>query len=254
MNFAIIHKHKLIIGLTAKSGCTHIKHLGFKIAYGHRHKHREAGRIHFNPRWKSLVAGPETNLLSRIKNNVKLKEYTVVGIMRNPYERLVSGFLDKYQPPNICRKKGGEFWGRFKSPRHFKKFTNHLLRNDWRTVDQAHFKTQINNIDHLLEIKDLVHDFRIWDLKNIDYDFLNKHCEMNDLSMITKGPHQRDKKPLKKWNENTDLCVSELPMSKYIEYNVPYNLFYTPDIKQKIKKYFHRDLKFAEMQNIVYDI
>jgi len=121
-------------------------------------------------------------------------------------------------------------------------------------VDLHHFETQINDANAILEIKDLVPDFRIWDLKNIDYDFLNKRCKINDLSTIYRGPHSRSAKSLKKWNQNTDLCVAELGLPRYIEYAVPYNLFYTSDIKEKIKKYFHKDLKVAEMQNIVYDI
>lgn len=253
MNFAVLNNHKLIIGLTAKSGCTYIKNLCVRASTGERPP--VGADIHNNPRWKSLELGEEDVLLSRVNkwDNLTLREYKVVFIMRNPYERLVSGFLDKYQPPGFFKPNGGDFYRHLPKsyPLTFEKFTDSLLgHHRWKYIDRTHFKPQVRLPNQLCSIQNLVSEFKIWDLKNIDYDYLNKSCSINNSSTISRGPHQR--KATTKWEGPEN--ISKLPMTEYIEYNVSYSSFYTPELKSKINKFFQNDFRFAQTQNIHYDV
>ena len=83
MQFIIIHKKKLIIFWSPKCGSTTLKKIlaiYFKVdnnKYPHIHANKELNKK-FN---------------KRDKNKIDIyKNYNIVMLVRNPYERLVSGF------------------------------------------------------------------------------------------------------------------------------------------------------------------
>ena len=90
MRFIVDEENKVILGWSAKCGCSHVKKM-FRFL--------QNGKIH-NPIHTDLDMN---SLPDEIEN------YTTIIVGRNPYKRLVSGFLDKYKP-------GGEYRHLWKKP------------------------------------------------------------------------------------------------------------------------------------------
>lgn len=80
-------------------------------------------------------------------------------IIRNPYERIISGFLDKYREEHPWRK----LWKNEKKLT-FLNFIDVLDKEGTgRQIERSHFSPQINaNWDDTLNIH------KIYDIKNID--------------------------------------------------------------------------------------
>ena len=78
MLFLIDDNRKIIIGWSAKCGCSHIKKIFHYIQ-----TNKLNNKIHQSEDYNSLP----TNI----------EEYDLIIISRNPFKRIVSGFLDKYQ-------------------------------------------------------------------------------------------------------------------------------------------------------------
>jgi hypothetical protein len=65
-----------------------------------------------------------------------IENYTTLIFCRNPYKRLVSGFLDKYGPT-------GEFLHFWKhSSISFSQFVDALVKKDWLMIHYNHFRPQ----------------------------------------------------------------------------------------------------------------
>ena len=124
MRYIIIHSKKLIIFWSPKCGSSTLKlilAIYFKV-YNTKYKH-----IHLN---KEL----SVKFDKRDKNKIHIyKKYDIVMLVRNPYKRLVSGFLNKYvnnqhlkNPPNCnC----------------FYDFCRILQKNP-KKIERHHFKKQ----------------------------------------------------------------------------------------------------------------
>ena len=76
---------KIVFGWSAKSGCSHIKKIFWYLKTN-------------NENFKIHTKREDNGLPDDIEN------YTVILIIRNPYERVISGFLDKYRPKGVFRK------------------------------------------------------------------------------------------------------------------------------------------------------
>ena len=83
MKFLISEKNKVIFGWSTKCGCSHVKRL-------------------FNYLENDIVID-KVHGLKESNIGVDTKKYITIIFVRNPYKRLVSGFLDKYG-------KNGEFF------------------------------------------------------------------------------------------------------------------------------------------------
>lgn len=95
-----------------------------------------------------------------------IENYTTIIITRNPYHRIVSGFLNKY-------RLGGEF--RHKWPTKnitFSKFVDELIKNNYNYIEKHHFIQQTKEAydKKILLSKEL----KIYDIGNIDYEYIEK--------------------------------------------------------------------------------
>ena len=87
MQFIIVHTKKLIIFWSPKCGCSTLKHI---LAIYFKVDNNKYRHIHVN---KEL----QVKIDKRDKNKIDIyKNYNIVMLIRNPYKRLVSGFLNKY--------------------------------------------------------------------------------------------------------------------------------------------------------------
>ena len=168
MYFLIDHKLKIIFGWSAKCGCSHVKKLFWYLK-----TNDENHKIHTNKDISNLP--------------IDINNYITIIISRNPYERIISGFLEKYNENGNLRKK---LWKHNEIT--FSKFVSELLKNDWKMIDKHHFTpqtTEFFNDNKILKSKQL----KIYDIKNIDYNFIenlyNKKIPENVLNF--RGEHVR---------------------------------------------------------------
>ena len=148
MFFMTDTKHKIVVGWSAKVGCTHIKRIWLYLTTGKD----ITERVH--------DAVPSRPMPPDIHN------YTVLIVARNPYERLASGFLDKYGQPGAIR----DMWPKH-IPLTFANLVAALTRNDWSVVEKHHFAPQTReafDLPHLKRAKRVV----VCDLNDIQYSVL----------------------------------------------------------------------------------
>ena len=118
MKFIIDYNKKIIFGWSAKCGCSHIKKI-----YWFLQNNRIDNKIH------TAIEH------MRLPNNIS--DFILIIITRNPFERIISGFLDKYN------KNKGQFRYKWKyNTLTFSNFVDELIKKNWKMVDEHHFTPQ----------------------------------------------------------------------------------------------------------------
>ena len=222
MYFLIDHNKKVIFGWSAKCGCSHVKKI-----FRYLQSNVISKKIHQND-WNELPSN--------------IEDYTVILTIRNPFERLVSGFLDKY-------KRDGEFRFRWKRDNiTFSDFVNELLRNKWRRIEKHHFTPQTSetfNKEKLLTCKNL----KIYDLSNIDYSFIENIYEKKIPEELISFRGDHSYKPSKSIYDGD---VYNLDMDVYINHIVPIQSYYNGEIKNKILGFYENDFTFFKNNGLDY--
>ena len=222
MYFLVNEKKKIIFGWSAKCGCSHIKNIFRFLENG-----KMNNKIH------------EKKDCGKIPNNIE--EYITIIITRNPYKRLISGFLDKYS-------EKGQYRYLWKDKiLSFSKFVNELVKKDNKTIEKHHFTPQTTeNFNKKILMSKI---FKIYDISKIDYKFIEKiyNIKINPCVINRKFGHERDikKNILEKY-------VYDLPIEDYINYNINYNFFYNKDLKKKVFEFYINDFNFFQEQGIDY--
>lgn len=226
MYFLIDHKNLIIFGWSAKCGCTHLK------AMFHFLKTNEIKKYELH----NLTA---CGVLKK-KILKSIGKYTTIIVSRNPYERLVSGFLDKY-------KIDGAF--RYKWPSKNIKFSDFVnkLGNE-KYVENHHFTPQTSESfdEKILESKII----KCYDIKNIDYEFIGKLYNKKIPKEIIdfRGDHSRKSK-----NKDFDnRYLYDLNMEDYFDSKVKYKYFYNDHIKQQVFNFYKKDFTFFKKFGIDY--
>lgn len=222
MRFLVDENLKIVIGWSAKSGCSHIKKIFWYLKTN-------------NENYKIHTQKEDNGLPDDIEN------YIVILIIRNPYERIVSGFLDKYGPKGTFRR----LWTNKEIS--FTNFIDELVKNNWSVIDNHHFTPQTtekfnNNI--ILKSKEL----KIFDIKNIDYSYIENlyNKKITDNLLNFRGGHER--KTIIPLEKN----VYDLDMKTYHGYNVNIKYFYNEDIKNKIYDFYKNDFIFFKNHGFDY--
>lgn len=226
MKFAVDESRKIAFGYSAKSGCSHIKRI-----YWYLTENSFDRELHIDP--KEYMSIPDN-----------YKQYTFILIVRNPYERLVSGFLDKYNsyPWGECRSF-------YKCDTiTFDGFVDYVVRKECTEQKHVHhFCPQTDeffNMEKLKNSKKLV----VYDITNIDYKFIeNLYKKKIPEKVINfRGPHS---------NKNTSVLEKEvftLDICKYNTSKVPTKYFYNKQLIEKVKKFYKRDFEVFNLWNIHY--
>ena len=150
MHFFVNNEHKVIFGWSGKCGCSHVK----KIYY-----------FFCNNSEKELHTDDEYE--GELPENIQ--EYTTILFIRNPYKRVVSGFLDKYSKSGIYIDK---FLSKYDIVK-FNTFIDELIKNDWSIIDYHHFTPQTTeqfNKSKIIKSKSLI----LYDIESINYEYLEK--------------------------------------------------------------------------------
>ena len=218
MHFFVNNEYKIIFGWSGKCGCSHVK----KIYY-----------FFCNNIEKELHADEEYE--EELPENIE--DYNSILFIRNPYKRVVSGFLDKYS-------KSGVYIDKFLSKYDiikFDTFVNELINGDWSIIDKHHFTPQTTeqfNKSKIIKSKSLI----CYDIENINYEYLENlfNKKIPEQLLNFKGGHER-----KVYNESfNDDYVYNLDINKYINYNVPISNFYNKELKDKVYNFYSNDFLF----------
>lgn len=225
MLFLVDLKLKIIFGWSAKSGCSHIK----KIFYFLQNNKLD-NAIHINQEFNQ-------DLPHDIEN------YNTIIFSRNPYKRIISGFLNKYNANGECRN----LWKNESIT--FSKFVDELIKNDFKKVDKHHFTQQTSekfNKDILLRSKCLT----FYDIENIDYQYIESlyHKSIPNELINFKGPHKREKYNISFPQEK----VYDLDINIYYNYDVSIEQFYNEEIILKIYYFYKNDFDFFKENGINY--
>lgn len=226
MYFSIDSKNKIIFGWSAKCGCSHIKRI-YKFIKTNVIQEK---RIHDNSDY--------TQKLPKDMEN-----YTTIIIGRNPYKRLVSGFLEKY-------KRGGNFRNKWKHKKiTFSMFVNELIKTDWKMVDKHHFTPQTTeqfNINAIKKSKCI----KCYDLGNIDYAFIEQLCNKTLPTKLLSIAHGHERK---KYESDFQEEVFDIEMEHYYNYNVDIKFFYNNELQSKVYNFYKKDFEFFDQYNVEYD-
>jgi hypothetical protein len=225
MFFLVDNKNKVIFGWSPKCGCSRAKKIfGFLqnntiINDGHTHTGNDS---------------------QPLPNDIE--NYITIIFSRNPYKKIISGFLDKY-------RKNGEFRHLWKHNKiTFYTFVDELIKNDRNMIEPHHFEPQTGGHynTNILRSKCL----KIYDIEHIDYSFIenlyHKKIPYELLKFDLMG-HER-----KKFNNTFEGPVYDLDMDEYYDYNVDIKYFYDEEIKNKVYNFYRNDFLFFNHHGIYY--
>ena len=229
MKFILDHDKKVIIGWSAKCGCSHVKNMFLFLI------NKENQELH--GKWAN----------NRLPNH-NISEYTVIIIIRNPFKRLVSGFINKYN------YSPSEFYSRWPKqiPLTFQHFLSQILRSNWKAIDKHHFTPQISEYwkQSLLQHPKL----HVFDIENIDYNLFeklyNKKIPQHILDFRGPPGHINDRTKIYPKQDK----VFEKLLNSYNQYKVPLKKFYTKEIIKIMKFFYKKDFKFATQFNFHYEL
>ena len=211
MLFLVDGTKKIIFGWSAKCGCSHIKNI-----------------------YWFLQNGNIDNIIHTSNDNCKLPDdltdYTTIIIIRNPFKRIVSGFLDKY-------KKDGSFRKYWKYDNiTFSMFINEIEKKNWKMIDKHHFTPQTTEQfnDKIFESKNI----KFFDIENIDYEYIEKlyNIDIPEIILNKKQGHERQK-----YDKDITTYVYDMNLDDYIFNNIDIKYFYNEELKNKICEIYKND-------------
>ena len=210
MHFIVDAKHKVLFGYNRKCGSSHVLRIIWYLV-----RHETDPRIHGE----------------RDRNNplpLDIEHYTTILFIRNPYERIVAGFLEKYS------KRGGIT---------FQTFVEELETANWDSFDPMYFSPQTSywfQSNHILRSKQL----RIFDCRRIDYSF---------LETLYKTKLLKQKIPIFKTQQSyAGTFVGNLDIRTYCQYAVPIQCFYDSELRKKVRAIYQMDFAFFEEHSFSY--
>ena len=207
---------KILYGWSAKSGCSHIK----KILKFLIHNKLNA-KIHTNDEYGPYV-----------------EEETIILFIRNPYERLVSGFLDKYS-------KQGEYRNQWAAntvkPLTFRNFVEELLASGFRAINEHHFTPQLSEAwsDAVEQHKKVI----LYDIKSIDYHYLeNLYGKKIPQELLDfRGGHENIKN-----RETNDHAIDTDPRLFGDVQPFWQDFYQDAEIKTQVDLFYAKDLAYFE--------
>ena len=228
MRFLIDDKAEFALGWSPKCGNTHLKKIWY---YLHNDFNEQLHRYH-----------DEYN-----KPRIIPKHYTILIVTRNPYERLVSGVLDRLRLGTLPRKQWPDNYG----PLTFEKYVDEILKENWNVVHKLHFERQLSD-----QFPSNITDYTklyIQDINSVDYSILEKKFgkKIPDNILAFRGEHQNTRKRCDYGIENPAYTI---PIDTFTEMVPLYENFYNKSIYDKVTKYYKVDLDFFKKYNLNYDI
>jgi len=241
MLYLVDHNSKVIYAWSAKCGCSHIKNI-YWFYMG-----KDINKI------ENIHLGTDQYLPRDIQN------YTTIIVGRNPYKKVVSGFIDKIGYNEQLRQK-------FKTqninkhnmitslynkilPFTFSCFVDELIKNNWKRIDDHHFTPQTT--EKFNKILFSSKDIKIYDICNIDYEYIeNLYNKKIPDYVMNSGRNSNNDRIINDKSINKD--VYDLNIDDYKDYKVDIKFFFNEDIKNKVYNYYLNDFIFFKEHGINY--
>lgn len=239
MFFLIDKEMKLMIGWSYKCGCSHIKYI-FKCLVNKKSSF-DLEQLHID-------------IDDKNKLPIDYLDYKIMIIVRNPYDRLVSGFIDIYNKRGsaiinidqliylneLKHKNNNRFT--------FTLFINEMYKNGFDNINY-HFNPQFGDSWEKGKIEK--HPNVIFnDLYTIDYQFLENIYDIPitpDMRQF-KGNHIIDKKQ-PSFNKLYDLVYS-----KYSNESLYTAKFFNQDIINKVNHIYKTDIDYLKNIGMNYNL
>ena len=223
MYFIVDKTRKILFGWSAKCGCSHVKRIFYFLK-----KTKENNKpIHSHSDYDKL---PDD-----------IEEYTTIIISRNPYERIISGFLDKY-------RSGGGFRHLWKHDTiTFSKFVEETVKGDWKMVEKHHFTPQTTEkFNKNIMLSKCI---KCYDIKKIDYTYIEElyNVKIPERVLTKREGHER-----KNYSESITHAVFDLEMTDYYDSNVNLKHFYNEELKNKVYNFYKTDFIFFNEMGLDY--
>jgi hypothetical protein len=207
MRFLVDEKRRVVFGWSAKCGCTFVKRYFFYLTQGIV---KSQAIVHNHSSHQFLD---------------KHKKYTKILFIRNPYKRLVSGFLEKYAKRQITLPI---------KDLTFRKFVDELDQNKLKNIERHHFTPQFSE-----GFKEDIKFDKVYDIENIDYDYINKIYgkEVNNIETMSHITHSTNYNYDAK-EKAYDMTLDEL---EKLDKKPNYLCFFDNDIERKMHKFYNTD-------------
>lgn len=244
MYFLLDFQRNIIFGWSAKCGCSHVKNL-FHFLQNNR-IHNLITDLSLHEEYNEWLVHNETynSLPMFIPHTTK-----ILLFIRNPYKRLVSGFLNKYNPKNNLY-----FIEWKKNKLTFRLFVEELIENNFKMINEHHFTPQLSELwdDEKLNTRKNI----LIDIENINYEYIEKLYEKKiPREILNYKGITNIVKPNKLFSElKLQGNISDMELIDYVDFEVEYNLFYDDDLKKKVYNFYKKDFDYFEKNDIHYDI
>ena len=225
MYFSVDTNKKIIFGWSTKCGCSHIKTIFWFLQTDN-------------------LVNPIHTKKDKNKLPNDIENYITIIFIRNPYKRIISGFLDKY-------KKNGQHRCLWKNPfLSFSQFVDKLINCDWKIINHNHFTSQTTEpFDKKILLSK---SCKFYDIGKIDYEYIEQlyNKKIPKCIINKKFGHER----LLNVNVESDYndYVYDLHIDDYIDYNINIKYFYNKDIKEKVFNFYINDFIFFKENGFDY--
>jgi hypothetical protein len=225
MLFLVDINKKIIFGWSAKCGCSHIKN------------------IYWFLQTDNLI-----NEIHTFKDNNKLPDdiynYTTIIFSRNPYKRIISGFLDKYHVKGQYR----HLWKN--SFLSFSQFVDKVIIRHWETIDKHHFTPQTTEgFDKKILLSKII---KFYDIEKIDYEYIEQLYNKKIPECVTKKTMGHERKFKVNIKDIYDKYVYDLNIADFINYNIDIKYFYNEEIREKVYNFYIEDFIFFKENGVDY--
>ncbi|MEQ8662956.1 MAG: sulfotransferase family 2 domain-containing protein [Gammaproteobacteria bacterium] len=229
MFYLVDNEKKFLIGWSAKSGCTAIKRW-YVNARGLGVSNKEVHKV---------IGYGDTEYTSIDRRPYSLyDEYTKICIIRDPFKRLISGYVNKY----VVEEAYKQTWGTFEE------FVDVLMKDRWyRRVDRHHFSPQTAEA-----FKKFVRRGWSWNLV-LDIGELNDRIdEINRLTGLSGTLEHPNKTEYRK-QESLTKPAYQMSNDEIKATRPGYQYFYNEELVEKVRRRYDSDFVHFESWGITYD-
>lgn len=233
MFFLVSHKYRFLMGWSAKCGCSSVKHWYLDV-HG-----VDKSRLGV-PVYKAIgYANTEYTRLDW-NNSGLYRDYRKYAVVRNPYSRVVSGFVNKYIIENRLPNRG---W------RTFNQFLQLLGQDtEFRNVDTHHFTPQFSEAYSNFERAGFQFDLLI-KLENLagGLKLVSAHHGFGEIQV--GGENRTTYGTASKIDTN----VSSKAIETFdLESIPPFECFYDTSTIERVKAIYNRDFAHLERNGVFY--
>ncbi len=233
MYFLVSHKYRYLMGWSAKCGCSSVKRWyldthGIKIVSLDK------------PVYEAIGYGDTEYTHVDWKSPEKYREYKKYVTVRNPFSRLVSGFIDKY----VLNKQFPNYgWQTFNG------FLDALERDKYfNEVEKHHFCPQFSEAFTLFDKAGFTFD-NVLQLENLEFDLhkisANRGIPISRTPTANRTKYNVDEVPVSN--------VADLKISEFTAEKIPaFEYFYTRNNIRTVEKIYKTDFKMLNGLGVDY--